>query len=1007
MPELSPSRSSSTAENALLAELVARVADHLAQGRQAEVEALLVEHPDQAERIRQLLPAINLLAVTGQSGVAPGSPVQSAFSRAPISFGTLGDFLVVREIGRGGMGVVYEAEQISLSRRVALKVLPFAGMLDPRQLQRFTNEAKAAASLHHQNIVPVYAVGSDRGIHFYAMQLISGQTLSEVVASLRRTRPAAANPRRPLRRSSLDACDDRTGVFANSASESGASPVEAASPSVSDGLGTMPVANMTTLGGHRSREWCRTVARWGAQIADALEYAHSVGVVHRDIKPANLMLDGDGRAWVTDFGLAQLEADAGLTMTGGVVGTLRYMSPEQAAGEKGLVDQRTDVYSLGVTLYELLTLEPAFPVADQKRLLRAVLEESPKPLRQVNPSLPLDLETIVLKALQKEPPQRYATAGALADDLRRFLADRPIAARRPGLAERSVRWCRRHATWVASAVAVCVLAVAGFSASAVLIISERNQAKFERKLREEQEVIARAGEGSMRLNQYVLNIALAAQEFDESHYARARDYLVQCLPQDGEEDLRGVEWHYLWRVTHTLPGSFGKHDSAVSQISVSPDGTLVATGGSDGIRVWDYRTREQVAMLREHAPAIGRPRFSPNGKVLVTTGQSGAALLWDTATWTILREINLPWAVVGADFAPDGKTLFVCELSPDKTDDPLRPDVCRLTVLDTSTWESQGVFDGLPLVRGGAFAPDGATLVLACGGRLRFFDLSTQQAIYRDVDIGVDHDIAYSPVMPILAADSWGRFKIVRFPTDQGVPAETAVDRAGWISSLSFSADGRLLVAFQSRVEVWEFLPEQFDRPFLVATLCHDERVLCARYTPDGRSVITGDANGDLRCWDMQEPVEARRLLDDSRIPIELRFASTSGKLQVTEATTDRRHAYEVALNIRSRERLPSMVLDDSEYWIPRLPMRLKSMSEDAHHRIMDRATGRIQIEIPKEQGFGNPQFSRDGEYVAFGLTSRSVRIWSIGDSKEIVAFAAEAATITALTFSPDNRTLA
>ena len=264
--------------------------------------------------------------------------------------GDLGDFRILREVGRGGMGVVYEAIQRSLNRRVALKVLPFAAAMDPTQLRRFQTEALAAAQLHHTHIVPVYSVGCERGVHYYAMQFIEGQTLAQVIAERRRRaqgpgrgpRSAPVSGRRPA---------GTEGLPLESRFRRKSGPAEAGTPTPGPGQ-----ASGSATPSSRSREFFRTVAALGIQAAEALDHAHKLGIVHRDIKPANLLLDVQGKLWITDFGLVRLQDDAGLTMTGDLLGTLRYMSPEQALAKRGYLDHRTDIYSLGATLYELLTL---------------------------------------------------------------------------------------------------------------------------------------------------------------------------------------------------------------------------------------------------------------------------------------------------------------------------------------------------------------------------------------------------------------------------------------------------------------------------------------------------------------------------------------------------------------------------------------------------------------------------------------------------------------------------
>jgi serine/threonine protein kinase len=228
---------------------------------------------------------------------------------------------------------------------------------------------------------------------------------------------------------------------------------------------TEPAARQSTLAASispKGRDYFRRVAEWGEQAAEALDHAHQTGIVHRDVKPGNLMIDARGHLWVTDFGLAHVQqGEASLTMTGDLVGTLRYMSPEQALAQRVLIDHRTDVYSLGVTLYELLTLEPAFAGNDRQEVLRQIAFEEPKPPRRRNRAVPAELETIMLKAMEKNPQDRYATAKDLADDLRRFLEDKPIRARRASWRQVARKWARRHQPVVGAAVAVLLVTCPG------------------------------------------------------------------------------------------------------------------------------------------------------------------------------------------------------------------------------------------------------------------------------------------------------------------------------------------------------------------------------------------------------------------------------------------------------------------------------------------------------------------------------------------------------------------
>jgi eukaryotic-like serine/threonine-protein kinase len=399
--------------------------DYLAElerGGRPQPDELLARHPDLADQLKVYLDQLDLLHEAAVR-FRVAEPPDGAATPARDDLGRVGDFQLLREVGRGGMGIVYEAEQISLGRRVALKVLPLAATLDPRHLQRFHNEARAAACLHHTNIVPVYAVGSERGVHFYAMQLIDGQTLAAVIQGLRQS--------------------------------GGKEAPASAAPSAAS---TAPQAALSTAKPGRDAAYFRKAAELGVQAAEALDHAHQRGIVHRDIKPANLMVDGCGNLWVADFGLAQIQTDAKLTLTGDLVGTLRYMSPEQALAKRAVVDHRTDVYSLGATLYELLTLEPAFSGQDREEILRQIAFEEPRPLRRVNRAVPEELATIVAKAMEKNPAERYGTAQDLADDLRNYLEDRPLQARRPSLRQRVQKWLRRHSAVVRSAFLLVLLA---------------------------------------------------------------------------------------------------------------------------------------------------------------------------------------------------------------------------------------------------------------------------------------------------------------------------------------------------------------------------------------------------------------------------------------------------------------------------------------------------------------------------------------------------------------------
>ncbi len=430
-------------------------------GGRPSPEDWIARHPDLEDVLRAYLRELDQLHHAGLPRSFPAG--ENPAARVNGERGRLGDFQIIREVGRGGMGVVYEAQQLSLDRKVALKVLPFAATLDSRQLKRFKNEAQAAAQLHHNQIVPVYAVGCDRGVHYYAMQFIDGQSLAEIIQELRELSPLHPGQQREARSDgSGPAGADGNLTISND-------------PTVEARTGI--VTPRFSVLGPQSSTFFRAAAELIVQAALALEHAHSLGVVHRDIKPANLLVDASGNLWITDFGLARGRTEQGLTRSEDLVGTLRYMSPEQALAKHGLVDHRTDIYALGVTLYELLTLEPAYAGSDRDDLLRRIAMGAPRLPRQLRPEIPVALETIVLKAVAHEPERRYVSAEDLAEDLQRFLENRPIRAVRPALWERLTRWCGRHKPVLMGGAVLVTLGAVALIACTILIWREKEAAK--------------------------------------------------------------------------------------------------------------------------------------------------------------------------------------------------------------------------------------------------------------------------------------------------------------------------------------------------------------------------------------------------------------------------------------------------------------------------------------------------------------------------------------------------
>lgn len=520
-------------------ELASEFSERHRRGEMPSVEEYARKYPEHEEEIRDLFPTIAAMEQLKERK-APAKPAQGG-----LQLEQLGDFRILGEIGRGGMGVVYEAEQVSLGRHVAVKVLPKQALLDERHLRRFEREAQTAAKLHHTNIVPVFGVGQQDGFHYIVMQFIPGVGLDEILIALRtmvldddstrfridsssRASHANHNAKALLdgnfsKHSSLASSfvkdtrpnQNRTqpigSMEATQEIPSGEISVStASSTNPSSGSdqhdGAKPLdADNSRLLGKMDSEYYQSVARIGQQVADALAYAHEQGTLHRDIKPGNLLLDATGTVWVADFGLAKLAEQDNVSRTGDIVGTLSYMPPESFSGE---TDARGDIYALGLTLYEMLAMRPAYYGRDRGKLVRQITEGDLPRLGKLNPGIPRDLETIVLKAIAHRPEDRYATARDLEEDLQNFMHDMPIQARRMSTAEQFTRWCRKNKLVASLSAAAFLLLAFSLVTLGVLnyrtvqhsnvVTEERDKARREKDRADQQTVVAKEAEENAR-----------------------------------------------------------------------------------------------------------------------------------------------------------------------------------------------------------------------------------------------------------------------------------------------------------------------------------------------------------------------------------------------------------------------------------------------------------------------------------------------------------------------------
>jgi serine/threonine protein kinase/WD40 repeat protein len=723
----------------------------------------------------------------------------------------LGDYRILREIGRGGMGVVYEAEQVSLGRRVALKVLPRQALLDPESVARFRREARAAAALHHTNIVQVFGTGEQDGILYFVMQLIPGTGLDALIRELKRQPRGPGSPRPrlpdtapPSFDASLAASVRRlvAGRFVTDPSSDRGKRSAERPPQESSAL-PVPSSALSSSG----RSYWTSVARIGMQVADALAFAHAHGIIHRDIKPSNLLLDPQGTVWVTDFGLAKAPDQENLTQSGDVIGTLRYLAPECFQGR---ADARSDLYSLGISVYELLTLRGAFSATDRNQLLLQVLNQEPPRPGRVNPEVPRDLETIVLKAIAKDPGQRYQTAADLAADLRRFVEDRPVRARRITLPERLWRWCRRDPRTAGLLAALLLVGLVGL----VGVFSQWWRA--ERNAAEEAGARLRAehAEEEARESLYLGGISQARLEWRLNN-TNGADRLLE----ETEPGRRGWEWRYLRGVQH--PELATLIDPAVNLVATlafspvplgSPEAgrnspRLLAFSGFDAyhrtastpIEVWDLTTGRRLHTLAGPS-AVCSVALSPGGRFLAASHADKDARVWDVASGKQLHA----WEQGGRlAFSPDGKLLAVS--TPGGV---VLREVAGGAAVQTVPGHGGRV----------AFSPDGSLLAVSSLAGVEVRDVRTGTELRR-----LPHGPDGKPTLqdPYFAEEG---------------PA------------LAFSPDGAHLVVATSPPRLWEVATGR-----LLHTLSgHAGLVTGADFSPDGRQVVTCGTDGTVRLWEIQ-----------------------------------------------------------------------------------------------------------------------------------------------------------
>ncbi len=1077
----------------LLDQLAEEFAERFRRGERPALDEYTDRYPELADDIRELFPAlVKVEQVDEGQGDREG---EAEARRAASSLQQIGDYRILAQIGRGGMGVVYEAEQISLGRRVALKVLPRHLGADTTTLERFRREARAAARLHHTNIVPVYDVGQDGDVRFYAMQFIQGQSLDGVIAELRHLRiqsqsrasgedeknrletrtlaasvahsilaggflpegdgsatSAVVTERTEAERASatlalakavaLDVTHTEAGSPPEFAPDSSSSPTPL-SQAVLPGGTQLSVAEMSHRVFHRS------VAHIGRQAAGALVHAHVRGVIHRDIKPSNLLLDTDGVVWVTDFGLAKAEDD-GLTQTGDVLGTVRYMAPERFFGA---ADPRSDVYALGLTLYELLVLRPAFDSPNRLALIEQVRNVEPPRPRSIDPRIPLDLETIVLKAVEKDPKARYASAEAMSEDLRRFLADEPIRARQVSAAERYWRWARRN-PWIATlggvvtallfAVTVgSMLAAAYFKESAhrEASLAAREQFANQQSQRDRKDAVEarrlailerdRSQELSANLT---LEKGLALAE--GGHADRGLLWMLEAYktaPADAEGFRKMVRWNLgAWLSQVHQPLKILDAGGPCDYLAFSPDGKSFATGYTPAdqaiatpVDLWDSTSG---AKLRSVPGAIGPFAFGRDGKVLFACAFEQRMVAIDLVTGRLLWTTPpLPGNLVHrVDLSHDGSTV-----SAERRDASSNS---WLVQLDAVTGQPrQKPMKGWSSV---AIAPDGRTAVtgrfekgevhidvheLPSGRRARSW-ATGRQRLY-ELLFSPDARSLYGTVLEGDLFKGNTRFGQI-WDAGTGRPTSPLLAET---SGATYSPAGDRLVTMTGKLQAVRDASNGPVRgpafPAVGPVAAH----------PDGRTMLVAAADNTIRLWQISpdaEPVAQSEstkqdlnswvapdrqtrgfsvfwagLRSDGRIAISLGKDGAERELirlsdPATGRPVGRPAAHHAGWVIRAVALSPDgrlLATGSHPHAVPTGELRL-----------WDAMTGRLLLPpIPHTNYVSAIAFQPGGQLVAAGDFNGLVRIWDVATGKETGRPMAQGEIVLSLAFSPDGAMLA
>jgi WD40 repeat protein/serine/threonine protein kinase len=904
--------------------------------------------------------------VTGRAAVpAPGTPdtLPEPETLIPMGQRLVGDYELLEEIAHGGMGVVFRARQTSLNRLVALKMIRSGSFASAAEVQRFRLEAEHTAQLDHPHIVLIYEVGEAQGQRYFAMKLIEGGSLNRHIDHF-------------------------------------------------------------TQDHHQAAELVATVA-------EAVHYAHQHGILHRDLKPANILLSWEGEApaephapdgsagaspslhrcrpHVTDFGLAKrVEGSAGLTRSGAIVGTPSYMAPEQARGESNRLTTAADVYALGAILYELLTGRPPFQAETPLDILLQVVQDEPVPPSRLRPGLPRDLEIICLKCLVKAPQQRYDSALAVAEELRRWRRGEPILARPVSPLERLGRWCRRNPA-VAGALTVVFLSLLASTviSSCFGVAAARSARREEAKADEarQNEKLARANAALAYRRLYLSDLREVQAAWAKAQVGRVLDLLDSQTPaHTGDMDLRGFEWYY-WRrrCQADLPLLRG-HPGGILSVCFSPDGMRLACGDSTGtLTVWETTAGRLLLTVRSHTTNVTSLAFSPAGRRLAAGGWPGTVKVWDLdANREVLALKGHMGNIWGLCFNLDGKILasggqegavkvwdaadgrqraafptgFDARTQPRMA---LSPDGRRLAVAGLpwaiKVWDLAGGREVLKLEKGEwfndlAFSPDGQRLAAAHETVVSIWDVvNGRETLNLQGHTHTVLSVAFS-------ADGRRLTSAVRdgsvreWDLTTGRETRTVTDLLPRCDTMTLAPDGRSLAAVTSdnAVKLWSATRG----PGIATLKGHAGAVTSVCFDPDGRCLASADAAGTVMVWE----ATAGRLL--------LTLRGDSGQVNCVAFSPDGR-------------RLASAGLDPT--------VRVWDVSSSTKDR---QAGGREVLALKGHTSHvSSVAFSPDGNLLASASDDRTVRVWDAADGRSRATLGGYTLAVTSVCFSPDSRLLA